>query len=77
MRFYWCSHSSYNISPITLRQLPLHSPIKTMIIWRLNEQIKNPKKVGTFLEKYPWWNLVLTKPQGNITEAGHQYFHFP
>ena len=28
--------------------------IKTMIIWWLVKQINIPKKVGTFLEKYPW-----------------------
>ena len=77
MRFYRCIQRSYNISPIKLRQLPLRSTIKTMVIWWPTKQIKIPKKVGTFLEKCSWWSPVLIKPQGNIAEAGHRYWHFP
>ena len=67
MRFYQCSQRSQSISPITLRQLSLRSPTKT--IW-LTRQIKIPKKVRTFFGKYPWWSPVLIKSQGNITQAG-------
>ena len=66
---------SYSISPFTLRWLPLLSSIKTIIIWLIT-QIKMPKKVGTFLGKYPWWSPVLIKSQGNITEAGPEHWHF-
>ena len=38
MRFYHCSQNSCSISPITLRQLPLRSPTKT-IIWH-SKQVK-------------------------------------
>ena len=34
--------------------IALRNLIKTMIIWWLAKQINIPKKVGTFLEKYPW-----------------------
>ena len=77
MRFYRCSQRSYSISPIILRQLPLRSPVKIMIIWWLTKQIKIPKKVGTFLKKYPLWSPVLLKSQSNINEAGHRRWHFP
>ena len=81
MRFHRCSRRSYNVSPITLRQLPLRSPIKTMIIWWLTKQIKNSEKVGTFLESYPWWSPVLIKSQGNIAEDTDififlEHYHF-
>ena len=39
MRFQQKSQSSYFISPITLQQLPLRHPAKTIIIW-LTKQIK-------------------------------------
>ena len=74
IRFYQCSQQSYIISPIALTQLPL-SPIKTIIIW-LTRQTKTPKKVGTFLGKYPWWSPVLIKSQSMITEAGLQNWYF-
>ena len=72
MRFYYGSQRSCSISPITLRQIPLRSSMKIIIIW-LTRQIKVPKKVGTFLGKHPWWSPVLIKSQGNITEAGPRH----
>ena len=77
MRFHRCSWLSYSVSPSTLLQLPLRDPTKTMIIWCLTKQIKTPKKVGIFLEKYPWWSPVLINSQDSIIDAGHRNWHFP
>ena len=51
------------------KQLPWGRPINTLIIW-LTKQIKIPKIVKIFLEKFPWWSIVFRNSQGNITEAG-------
>ena len=58
-----------------LRQLPWRISIKTIII-RLTKQIKIPKKVDTFLGKFPWWSIVFINSKCNITEVGLQHWQF-
>ena len=46
-------------------------------IYLVTKQIKTPKKVGIFLEKYPWWSPVLISSQDSIIDAGHRHWHIP
>ena len=78
MRFYHCSQNSCSISPIPLRQFPLRSPTKTIIIWH-SKQIKTlynqwfelfcetacPKKIWIFMRKCQPQSLVYIKSWGN------------
>ena len=78
MTFSQCSQKSWSISPITMRQLPLRSSAKTVIIWHSN-QIKtlynqwfrpvlwnslSEKKNGIFIGKCQRWSPVYVKSWG-------------
>ena len=63
MRFSQCSQKSWSISPITMRQLPLRSSAKTVIIW-------HSKQIKTLYNQ--WFRPVLWN---SLSEKIYIYIH--